>query len=284
MKVEMNYTNGLSPQAIKKMFHKQSFELIIDRMTDARISAISRRGKHLGGVIINDKYENELYISVHLGMAGAWLHGETEEDIIPKYRKHIHVKATLDDGTILAYSDIRRQGGFSVYTAEEYGNILSIRNLGPEPFWEDSMPMVLANVRHKRWSTIPRKGDMTKKSIKAALMDQSVMAGTGNIYACEALREAGINPKELVKDLTDEEIIRTFSHSRDLMAFSIKVGGTTFRDYVNGNGMMGGFQDHLKVYGKKNCGACGTTIIAEEIAGRTTHWCPTCQPLKNKTN
>ncbi|MNC15502.1 Formamidopyrimidine-DNA glycosylase [compost metagenome] len=280
VKVEMNYTNGLSERAIKKMFHKQSFELIIERLMGAQISEILRRGKHLSGIIHNDNYEDELYISVHLGMAGAWIFGKTEEDIIPKFRKHIHVKLTLNDGTILVYSDIRRQGGFSVYTAEEYRDIIAKRNLGPEPFSEDAMPIVLANVRHKKWSTMPKKGDLTKKSIKGALMDQSVMAGTGNIYACEALHKAKLHPKEFVKDLTDEEIVGVFSDSRDLMAFSISVGGTTFRDYVNGDGMMGGFQDYLKVYGKKNCGTCNNMIISEEVAGRTTHWCPICQPMK----
>ena len=277
----MNYSNGLSPQAIKKMFHQQSFELIIERLKDSFISEVNRRGKHLSITIVNDKYEKELYIGVHLGMAGALIFGKNEEDIIPKFRKHIHVKLTLDDGSIFVYSDIRRQGGFSVYSNDEYKDIIKKRNLGPEPFWDNAMDIVLNNLRMKKWNNpSSRTKDILKFSIKAALMDQSVMAGTGNIYACEALHISNINPKELVKDLTDEEIIKVFSNSRDLMKFSIEVGGTTFRDYVNSDGMMGGFQDYLKVYSKKKCGTCGDSVISEEIAGRTTHWCPTCQPKK----
>ncbi|MNV44389.1 Formamidopyrimidine-DNA glycosylase [compost metagenome] len=279
VKAEMNYVNGLSEQAIKKIFHKQPLDLIANRLVGSRFSDINRRGKHLIGVIHNELNEHEMYIHVHLGMAGAWIYAENEDDIIAKYKKHIHVKLTLNDGSLLVFSDIRRHGGFSVYTAEEFIVLPSIKNLGPEPFWENTMAVVVSTLRNKKWEKIG-KGDLSKKSIKAALMDQSVMAGTGNIYACEALIDSKLNPKELVKDLTDEEIIKVFSASRDLMAFSISVGGTTFRDYVNGNGEQGGFQDYLKIYGMKKCRVCSTDVISEEVAGRTTHWCPTCQQMK----
>lgn len=283
IKVELNYSNGLSQQAIKKIFHKQDFKIISERLTNSIFSDIKRRGKHIIGVISNENYKEELYIHVHLGMAGALLYGKFEHEIIPKFRNHIHVKMTLDNGDIIVFSDIRRHGGFSVYKSDEFKILPSIKNLGPEPFWEDTMTVILDTLRNKKWNNPSSKAkDPLKFSIKSALMDQGVMAGTGNIYACEALREAGINPKELVKDLSDDEIVRIFSKSRDLMAFSIEVGGTTFRDYVNGESKEGNFQNYLKVYGKKNCEVCGTTVISEEIAGRTTHWCPKCQPMKIK--
>lgn len=277
IKVELDYNKALSENAIKKIFHKQSFDLLADRIENSYFSELNRRGKYLQGIIQNDKYEDELYMVVHLGMAGAFIAAKDEESIIPKFRKHIHVKMTLEDGSILVFSDIRRHGGFSVYTTDEFVNIPSFKNLGPEPFRDDTMMIVLNTLRTKKWNEPTKRGNILRKSIKAALMDQSVMAGTGNIYACEALFETNTNPKKLVNELTDEELISIFSSSRDLMKLSISLGGTTFRDYVNGEGDQGGFQDKLKVYGKKECIVCNSKIISEEVAGRTTHWCPKCQ-------
>jgi len=273
--VVMNYSNGLSDKAINRMFRKQSFDYIINNLKESVFINVERRGKNLIGIV--DKNGESLFILVHLGMAGAWIYSENESDIVNKFRKHIHVKIIFDDNTILTYCDIRRQGGFSVHNYKEFKSIMEKKNLGPEPFQDNTMEIVLSTLRSNKWMNQNHKGNSDKKTIKAALMDQTVMAGTGNIYACEALFETKVNPYTKIWELSDEKIIEIFSKSRDLMCLSIKVGGTTFRDYVNGEGMTGGFQNYLKVYGKKTCPECSSNIISKIIAGRTTHWCPSCQ-------
>lgn len=271
------FEENLSEKGLIRLLRKQDPSQLTERALNSTITNIDRRAKY---VIANLSTEDntKYYILVHLGMAGAWLANKNLDNIPEKFRKHIHVEFLLEDDTKLVFSDIRRMGGITVYSEEEFLNLNSINNLGPEPFWEDASSTFLKNIRKKKWNEPSSKVDPLKRCIKVAIMDQSVVAGIGNIYACEALHRVGVDPTTPVWKLSDEKLLKIFEAARDLMAFSITVGGTSVSDYVDGNGMMGSFQNYLHVYAQHNCGTCGTEIVRIDL-GRTTHFCPNCQKV-----
>lgn len=268
------YENNLSKNAFEKMFRGVSSKDFLDRSINCTISSINRRGKYL---LLDFNKENLSYsVYVHLGMAGALMNVESIDSLPKSFKnpKNLHVKMKLSDGSYLVFSDIRRFGKFAVLTKEEFENINSIKNLGPEPFSEGAEDQFILNLSKKRW--VSNKKDSFKDCIKVAIMDQSVVAGVGNIYACESLFLSKIDPKRKVSSIKEEELRLLFKNFRDLMKFSILVGGTTVSDYVNGEGMVGSFQNHLKVYHQKKCCDCGSDIRKIEL-DRTTFYCPRCQ-------
>lgn len=263
------FEEKISEKALIKLLRKQNKEDFITNTVDCQFKEINRRAKFLIAKV--EKDNTDYYVLVHLAMAGKWLYAEKLENLSDLNRKHILVQFTLDDGSFLVYSDYRRFGAISIHTEEEYLNMKSIHGLGPEPFWDGADQTFLTNVRSKK--------KYFDKPIKGVIMDQGVVAGVGNIYACESLKVLGINPYTATKDLTDDELIDLFHVAREMMLFSISVGGSSVNDYVDGDGMAGSFQDYLKVYGQLTC-ECGEEILREEIASRTTHYCPTCQPAR----
>lgn len=273
IEAKVNIEN-LSEKGLVRLLRKQNPEELVKRALNSTVSKVDRRAKYLVSNISNNG--KEYVILVHLGMAGAWLANNDLNNIPLKFRNHIHVDFLLDDGTHLVFSDIRRMGGITIYTKEEFESLSSIKGLGPEPFWENADIEFLSNIRKKKWNDRNSKVDPLKRCIKVAIMDQSVVAGIGNIYACEALHRTGINPTTPVWELTDDQLLKIFEAARDLMAYSITVGGSSISDYVDGNGMMGSFQDHLQVYGQSHCGKCNTPITRIDL-GRTSHYCSNCQ-------
>ena len=118
-----------------------------------------------------------------------------------------------------------------------------------------------------------------KTSIKAALLDQTVVAGVGNIYADEALWGARIHPKRLVSSITSDEFALLYTELRSVMNLAIEKGGSTDKNYVNAEGKRGSYMDFARVFRRegKECPRCGETIIKFKAAGRGTHICPHCQ-------
>lgn len=260
----------ISDKALKKMLRKQDMNQFIADTTGCKFLTAERRAKFLMTKV--EKNGQYFYILVHLAMAGKWLFAEKLEDLSALNQKHIIVQFTLDDGSYLVYTDHRRFGAISIHTEKDYLAMESIHGLGPEPFWDNADEIFLKNIRKKKFED---------KAIKGEIMNQGIVAGIGNIYACEAMYVLGIHPEEKVKDLTDNELKDIFHVAKETMTFSISVGGSSINDYVNGEGMMGSFQNYLKVYGRSTC-ECGETIQQIEVAGRTTHFCPKCQILKVK--
>jgi formamidopyrimidine-DNA glycosylase len=200
---------------------------------------------------------------VHFGMTGslsAWKPA-------PPRRAHDHVDWILDDGTTLRYHDPRRFGAV-LWTPDDPLAHPLLRDLGPEPleagFDGDHL------WRAARSRTAP---------VKALLMDSHVVVGVGNIYASEALFRAGIRPALAAKRVSRARMARLASAVRDVLAGAIESGGSTLRDYVNGQGEPGRFQFTHFVYGREGepCRVCATPIRARYLGQRNTFYCPACQ-------
>jgi formamidopyrimidine-DNA glycosylase len=270
------YDNNLSLKSFNKMFRGVKKETLLERITGSYIESISRKGKYL---IFNFKNKLDYYKGyVHLGMAGALLNVDNL-DLLPKSfknPKNLHVKMILNDGSYFIFSDIRRFGKFVILPPEEFEKIESIKQLGPEPFGQESEDEFVENLKLKKWTSPSKRIKDFGRCIKIAIMDQSVVSGVGNIYACESLFLSGIDPRRSVSSISEKELRFLFRNFSELMKFSIEVGGTSISDYINGEGMTGSFQNYLKVYGQKKCFMCGSQIQKIEL-DRTTHYCPSCQ-------
>jgi formamidopyrimidine-DNA glycosylase len=173
--------------------------------------------------------------------------------------KHTHLIARLASGRELRFIDPRRFGRLSVVREE-------FRAAGSEPLEVDSEQF--ANLFRKR-----------KAPIKAALLNQKLLSGVGNIYADEALFRAGVRPRRRANTLTREQLRRLLDCLKEVLAQAIAAGGSSVSDYVDAAGEPGFFQVHHRVYGREGqpCLRCGTPIKRVVIAGRSAHYCPKCQ-------
>jgi formamidopyrimidine-DNA glycosylase len=229
------------------------------QLAGERVAAVDRRGKYL--VV---RFESGFVLLVHLRMTGSFLvasSGELPDD------PHRRAVVTLDDGTDVAYRDVRRFGTWQVLEADELDPYLATR-LGDEPlgtaFTTGQLQRRLAGRR---------------APVKAALLDQRTAAGLGNIYADEALWYARINPSRPAGSLDAREIAAVRTGLRRALRIGIKRQGATLSDYRTPNGGRGSMQDEFKVYGRDGepCLRCGTPIVKTRIAGRGTSFCPACQ-------
>jgi formamidopyrimidine-DNA glycosylase len=170
------------------------------------------------------------------------------------------------DDSHLFFNDQRKFGWVRLMPTNEIENIDFMQKVGPEPLEADFTAMAFAARFMRRANT----------TIKAALLDQSVVAGVGNIYADEALWGAKIHPSRLVKTITDKEFERLYNEVRYVMNLSIEKGGSTNRNYVNAEGKKGSYMDFARVFRREGlaCPRCGTEIIKIRVAGRGTHICP----------
>ncbi len=175
-----------------------------------------------------------------------------------------HVELLYTDGTRLSFADVRTFGRMRLVEAGEAWD----EDLGPEPLSCGFTPESFLGMLAKR--TTP---------IKALLLDQHRVAGIGNIYACEALWQAGIRPCRPAKALTKPAVRRLHHAIVDVLARAIEMRGTSVDDYVDADGLQGGFQNVLAVYGKLGspCSRCGKPIVRTVIAQRGTWWCRNCQ-------
>lgn len=224
-------------------------------MTNQHFSDFGRRGKYLLLHLSSDKT-----LIVHLRMTGEiHIHPPSVER-----DKHTHVTMPLDDGRILHYRDQRKFG--RIWLVDEPESVF--HRLGPEPLEEEFTPMRLAQAIHGR-----------KASIKALLLNQSVVAGVGNIYADEALFRAGVDPRRPGGMLTEAEISGLRDEIRKVLELGIKARGSSLQNYVRLGGMKGGFQELHQVFRKTGqpCPVCQTPIERVIVTQRSTHFCPQCQ-------
>lgn len=175
------------------------------------------------------------------------------------------------DGSHLYFNDQRKFGWIKLLPTLEVPNIDFMQKVGPEPLEADFTAEQFAE-RFKR---------RAKTSIKAALLDQTVVAGVGNIYADEALWGAKVHPQRLVGSITQAEFGKLYAELRSVMNLAIEKGGSTDKNYVNAEGKRGSYMDFARVFRREGqvCPRCGTTIIKFKTAGRGTHICPHCQRL-----
>jgi formamidopyrimidine-DNA glycosylase len=234
-------------------------ELMEERLQECRITGIRRRAKYL--LIDLDSGETLL---VHLGMSGQLMFADPDAY---EQAKHDHVLFVFDDGRMLRYHDPRRFGIMDVAETAELENHALLAHLGPEPL-DGLTAEYLADALKRR-----------KGPVKPALMDQKLVVGVGNIYACEALFLAGIHPQTPACDVADQAETLVEAIRRVLLA-AIDSGGSTLRDYVRSSGESGYFQHQFQVYGRTDapCFACQTPVMQMKQAGRSTFYCPVCQP------
>jgi formamidopyrimidine-DNA glycosylase len=198
-------------------------------------------------------------------MTGSLRHdatGSLEDD------SHRRAVVRLDDGSDVAYRDVRRFGTWLLLEPGELDPYLATR-LGSEPLGEGFTPAELG-----------RRLAGRRAPVKAALLDQRTLAGMGNIYVDEALWRARIHPLRPAGELTPAELRRLHPAIRASLEVGLARQGSTLRDYRLPNGESGAMQDEFKVYGRggEPCDRCGTPIEKTKAGGRTTWYCPRCQP------
>ncbi|SEI05961.1 DNA-(apurinic or apyrimidinic site) lyase [Halobacillus karajensis] len=242
---------------IKQPQDPKEFEQLLIGQT---IKDINRKGKFL--IFQMD----DLSLVSHLRMEGKF--GVYDEAV--EKTKHTHVIFHFTDGTELRYNDVRKFGTMHVFQKGKELENKPLRQLGPDPFEKAFTVDYFYNKLKK-----------TSRNMKAVLLDQSIVAGLGNIYVDEALFRARIHPERIAHSLTREEAEKVHDASISVILEAIEQGGTTIRSYLNSQGEMGMFQQKLRVYGKQDssCVNCGAPVRKLKVSGRGTHICPECQPL-----
>lgn len=226
-----------------------------ERAEGARLLDIGRRGKFLLFAL-----SGGLEMVVHLGMTGGFRLEATP-----------HTRATLEFPSFpLHFHDPRRFGRLWVVERGDYREIPLLGRLGPEPLSEGfQLEGFLQGLRR------------SAKPLKALLLDQTLAAGVGNIYADEALFRARLHPLRPAQELSPGEGERLYRALREVLAEALALGGSTLSDrtYQQPDGRPGSFQERHAVYGREGlpCPACGTPIRRQVVAGRSTHFCPRCQ-------
>lgn len=242
------------PRIIRTPDDIRQFEHLV---TGCTIRNVNRRGKYL-------LFDIPPYTLVsHLRMEGQYKLAECGEAELP----HTHVVFYLDDGTELRYRDVRQFGTMDLISAGQ-AYPAGLQGLGPEPLDASFTPEELYIRLHKRAAPI-----------KAVLLDQTCLAGLGNIYVDESLFLAGIHPERPGNAIKRAQVARLHGAIREVLERAIEAGGSSIRSYVNGYGRHGGFQMELNVYGREGepCNVCGARIEKSRVAGRGTHVCPSCQ-------
>src|SRR5680860_1122425 len=245
-------------------------------LVNAKIKSIRRRAKVLlidlstnYTLVIHLKMTGQLVFVNNMARFGAGHPNDSLIGVLPD--KSTRVTFDLADGSHLYFNDQRKFGWVRLIPTAEVPNINFMKKVGPEPLEADFTASEFTE-RFKRRS---------KTTIKAALLDQTVVAGIGNIYADESLWGAKINPKRLVNTITNAEFKRLYKEVRLVMNLSIEKGGSTNRNYVNAEGKKGSYMDFARVFKREglSCPRCGTEIIKIRVAGRGTHICPKEQKI-----
>ena len=241
----------------------------------ASVKEVRRRAK----VLIID-LSNDYSLIIHLKMTGQLVFvGETRfgaghpndslVNALPD--KSTRVTLTFKDGAKLFFNDQRKFGWVKLIPTAEIPELPFMKKVGPEP--------LEADFTAEQFSA--RFARRAKTNIKAALLDQSVVAGIGNIYADEALWGAKVHPQRLVSSITPDEFHKLYTEVREVMNLSIEKGGSSNSTYVNAEGKRGSYMDFARAFRREGlpCPRCGTLIEKLRVAGRGTHVCPYCQTL-----
>jgi len=249
------------------------------RLEGQSVTGLGRRAKYL----LADLSSGEV-LMMHLGMSGSFRVAKEEREDTPgefhhprsEDRAHDHVVFHMSSGARIAFNDPRRFGLMLLVPRAELADHPLMREVGPEPLGNEfSAALLAAACRGK------------KTSLKAALSDQKVVAGLGNIYVCEALHRARLSPKRIASTIAtragapDERAERLVDAIKAVLADAIKAGGSSLRDHRQTDGELGYFQHHFRVYDRagQRCVTPGCKGTVKRIAqgGRSTFFCPVCQ-------
>ena len=242
-------------------------------LINKKILHISRKSKYL---IFH--LENKILL-VHLGMTGKFLLTRTKDkkmlrtsfyydlDIL---KKHNHLYFYLNNGLVLIYNDVRKFGFFKLYDIKNLKKIIFLEKLGPDPLSKFFSKKYFINFIKKR-----------KKNIKNLLMDQTFIAGLGNIYVNEVLFLSKIKPIKSCKKLTNKQVKSLIINIKKILKKSIKNGGSSIRDFKSTSGKIGKFQQYFSVYGRENENClrnnCNGKIKKKFISNRSSFYCQKCQ-------
>ncbi|MDP9039399.1 MAG: bifunctional DNA-formamidopyrimidine glycosylase/DNA-(apurinic or apyrimidinic site) lyase [Acidobacteriota bacterium] len=260
----------------KPQTFKSPEETIAATLTGARIVSVRRVGKTI--VMTVEGAGRQAEFLIHLGMTGRLLVSAAEVPLPP----HSHAVLTLDDGREIRFVDARRFGRLSVHAeggarvgADPAKERLGDRLGGKAPGYRGPGREPLTISGEEFIEVFRRR----KTPIKAALLNQSLLHGVGNIYADEALFRAGIRPRRQAARLTRGELTRLREGLVEVLRRAILLGGSSVSDYVDADGVRGFFQLEHRVYrrGGEPCLVCGATIQRTIVGGRSSHYCPRCQ-------
>ncbi|MEK7095545.1 MAG: DNA-formamidopyrimidine glycosylase [Patescibacteria group bacterium] len=231
-----------------------------------KILHVSRRAKN---ILIN--LSGNLTIIIHMKMTGHLLYGDYNKS--DPYNRFIHFIIYLSNGKNIELSDVRKFAKVALVPTDTIHDSIHLKGIGPEPLEKSfTFEKFLARIYTKR-----------NGKIKPTLMDQSIVAGIGNIYADESLWKAGIHPESLVKDVSCVVLKKLFDSIKITLSKGIDLGGASMSDYRNIHGEKGRFQEQHKVYQRKGerCSkkGCGGIIVRSVVAGRGTHFCNGHQKL-----
>ena len=226
------------------------------RLTGARVTGLGRRAKY--GLIYTDRDDVLIF---HLGMSGRWRVDPVEIE------KHDHFVLETASGRVVALNDHRRFGSLDIVDTDALGAFRHFVTMGPEPLSDDFDASVLQ---------VKIKGRAAP--IKAMLLNQSIVAGLGNIYVCEALHVAGISPVVAAGKISKPRLEKLVVAIKDVLAAAIVAGGSTLRDFAAPDGELGYFAKDWRVYGREGQAClCGATVLRRVDSGRSTFYCAKCQ-------
>ncbi|MEL7482420.1 MAG: bifunctional DNA-formamidopyrimidine glycosylase/DNA-(apurinic or apyrimidinic site) lyase [Pseudomonadota bacterium] len=238
-----------------------------DRLTGQTVMSLGRQAKFLTAALSSGEI-----LVMHLGMTGRFrIDAATPGSFVHATRddpKHDHVVLHFEGGHVVTYNDPRRFGFMEFWPTVSFMDYPRLRDLGPEP---------LTNHFHAEYLSRALAGKDTP--IKSALLDQSVVAGLGNIYVCEALFRAGISPKRRAKSVTGARADRLARAINAVIADAIAAGGSSISDFAGTDGALGYFQHQFDVYDRagEHCRVCGQSVKRIVQSGRSTFHCGNCQ-------
>jgi formamidopyrimidine-DNA glycosylase len=238
--------------------HSISIPKFKKALLGAAIVGIERRGK-----LIIIELSNGYFILVHLKMTGQMRLNQTDRT------KHTHIVLSFEDGQELHYNDMRRFGFWTVTDKAGVDAVVHSRfKFGPEPLEKEFVLQYFIEALQKK-----------NTPIKTALLNQSLVAGVGNIYADEALFAAGVLPFRRANTLSGEEVTHIYEAIRTILKDAVRAGGSSSKNYVRSSGKMGTYQDQHVVYRRTGepCVNCGEPIERIVVNGRSSHYCPRCQ-------
>lgn len=249
-------------------------ERMAERLTGRRVERLRRRGKY-----IVCEYELNRHAIIHLGMTGRFTvsvaEGGGQAPVFDRFvhaaggdPAHDHIVFTMSNGARIVFNDPRRFGFFDLCEAEGDDRCPHLYSLGPEPLSNSfSGPVLLAALSGRR------------TPVKAALLDQAVVAGLGNIYVCEALHRARISPRRLSRDIGPARAERLYSSIVRVLTEAIEAGGSSISDFAAADGALGYFQHNFAVYGREGlpCPVCRGDVKRIVQSGRSTFYCTSCQ-------
>lgn len=245
-KVDIYWDNIIAVPDVKTFQKQIQSQKIID---------IRRRGKWLLFEL------NDYYLLSHLRMEGKYFLKNDEP-----VSKHEHVIFHLDNGSQLRYHDTRKFGKMYLLDKTKAMNEKPLNELGLEP-WDDGLTVEYLKEKLKN----------KKLPIKTVLLDQSIIAGIGNIYDDEILFRSKINPKRQANELKNKDLENIIVNTKITLEKAITLGGTTIRSYTSSEGVHGRFQNELLIHTKEICPECGNKVTKIVVGGRGTYYCPKCQ-------